>query len=928
MPPAHPYAAGASHSAGFRPGLPRVTWNTDHFTLTIDEKKQDLLPALANLAEECHAKQSAFFGYAPPGRIQMVFLDEGDYANGFAYSPQEWVVIHLHAAEHPLRGRTRWLQGVMSHEIGHIFTLRLMGQDSRFLGMDLFHDWYGKGGSTFEESFTWRYGQAPPWLAEGLAQYAAGVCGYDTLDSHRQMVLRVAAASGTLMTLAELKGFAWDSRRNEMIYAQGYSLVSYLYTTFGPKAANGYLKLAADHGWRGAFKPAFGKDIGALYRDWRKALETRYPVDENAGEGEFLLPEPTGIYTVETSPAPLSGNRFLYLSSADNDYGQTDLYLADGKGGPKEIFARATSVDASADGSSALFTATRYSFLQGDVVSDLYAFDAASGNVERLTTGGRIIRGCRSGGTVYGIRNNEGRTTVVKVEGGDWITVYVPPDSLEITDLIPGRTPATLTLGTTSGFGGDIRELDPASGELTPLAVSPQEERDPRWQGDTLYFSADYAGVFDIYALADENVIRCTQVKGGAFHPVPREDGIWVSSYGPMGFRLARMRRASEASAFMVQLPVPAWKPSAIAETEPDSYDRTSLGFLGFNLTLGVIRNPGFRQSFVDTATGDTHTFQYGNGTRGLTGVGFHWTNPSGLADADVNLGLSRPLDYEGPMHMDNSSFELRVNAFLPTLVVGGYYSTFDLPDVRQDSLKFHYYYGYLNGYAGLDWRLAEHWSSLWRFVTEENSGYQGRDGDFDKDSDLKYGGSLQVAYADIESGKDGVIRGFSSFVRGEKPAQVNARVPDFSATAGATAYASLGRLLFLDASLYHTEDFGDAYKGWVYGGASAYCAIPLGMQLGTRGGAGLYLDQAYPGIEYREMSRLVFEPGNDGAGYGPRAGGMYPMYNLGLSHEVGFTLSLKTLTFFPHPEVWVAGLRFDAADFGKEPVWSVSISL
>ena len=87
---------------------------------------------------------------------------------------------------------------------------------------------------------------------------------------------------------------------------------------------------------------------------------------------------------------------------------------------------------------------------------------------------------------------------------------------------------------------------------------------------------------------------------------------------------------------------------------------------------------------------------------------------------------------------------------------------------------------------------------------------------------------------------------------------KVNARVPDYSATAGASAYGSLRRLLFLDASLFHTQDFGEGTEGWVYGGASAYGAIPLGIQLGTRGGAGLFLDQVQPGIEYRNMSRFI----------------------------------------------------------------------
>lgn len=948
-------------AGGMRPGIPRVTWATDHFTLTIDERKQDLLPKLASLAEECYAKEQAYFGYAPPKRIQMVFLDEGDYANGFAYPPQEWVVIYMHSAEHLLRGRTRWLPGVIAHELGHIFTMRRMGDDSYFLGMDLFHSWSGKGNSSFDESFSWRYNGIPPWLAEGLAQYAAGVCGYDTLDTHRQMVLRVAAASGALLSLAELKAFAWDGRRNEMIYAQGYALVTHLYRAYGAKAANRYLELAATKGWRGAFEPAFGKSLDVIYGEWRKALEGRSHGAEASVDGDFILPEPPGPYTVETFPVPLADNRFLYLSSGDNDHGSTDLMLADGKGGSREIFSRVTSISPSGDGRSALFTSTHYAFAQGDEVSDLYSFDAGTGSVRRLTTGGRILRGCEMGGIVYGIRNHEGRTSLVRIAGGDWSSIWAPPDSLELTDLAAGRGPGSLTLGTVSGFGEDIRELELASGELSPLAVAPQDERDPRWHGDTLYFSADYSGVFDVYALVDEQVTRLTHAAGGAFHPFPREDGLWISAYGPKGFRLARARQSGEsAPPFVVELPVPGWKPPNPVEYEADAYDRTSLGLIGFNLTLGIIRNPGYSISYPDDPldTLGPGSFSYEDGTRALTGVSVYLQNPSGLAEAALTLGVSRPLDYDGPMHLDRSAAEFRVNAFLPALVAGAEYGTFDYPSVESDGRRFIFYEGSLTGYAGMELRISDHWAAAARATARNDFGFSGSDGEKAADSDPHFGGTGDLAYSNLEFARDGVARGFAGFARGEMVPKVNPRVPDYSATAGASVYASVNRFLFLDASVYHTEDFADAVQGWVYGGASAYCAIPLGMQLGTRGGAGLFLDRILPGIEYRNMSRFMVpdaqasgtnwmpgtapvqgaSPFRGGAlaavpvrgfrAYAPSTGGLHYMLDRETSHEVGLTLTLKTVGFFAHPDEWRAGLMFDAEDFARDPMWTVSISL
>jgi hypothetical protein len=930
----------AAPVSALRPGIPRVTGFSDHFSYTIDANKSELLSQLAALAESCWTRQSRFFDFKPPGRIQMVFLDEQDYANGFAYAPQEWVVIYLHAGEFALRGKTRWLPNVMAHEIGHVFTLRKMGEDSRFLGWKVFHGWNGRGPSRFDAELRWDYGRVPPWLAEGLAQYASEACGFDTLDTHRRMALRVAAASGQLLTPAELKGFAWDGRRNELIYAQGFALVTWLYHAYGPQAMNRYLEAAHASGWRSAFRKAFGKSLADLYEAWRKDLEaqSRY---EAAGDGSYVLPEPPGPYAVESFPTPLGDGRYLYLSSRDNDYGSTDLYLGDGDGHAKRLFENATSIRWDGAGHKAYFTAGRYAFLQGDAISDLYSFDAETGDIAKLTSGGRIARGCAAGGSVYGLRDHEGRTSIVKIADGAWTTVFTAPDSFEITDLAPGRTAGGLVLGTTSGFGNDLRELDPATSELAPLAVSPQEEIDPHWSGDTLYFSADYAGSFDVYALVGEDLTRLTHADGGAFHPFPSYDGLWLSAYGPAGFRLARARASAQTAPFTVELPTAGWKRPALLEFEADSYDHSRLSLLGFDVSLGAERRAGSLDTSTDSA-GTLHRLAVDAGTRALAEVGVYWKNPTGVMDARLDLGLSRPLDYEGATHLDRSRLDLRVRAFLPDIVAGGSYAAFDFPSLEVDGRKHIQWVSELDGYLGMDLRLAEHWTLSGRGLAGEIFSHDDVFGD--RDSDAKAGGAGSLDYANLRGGKDGIVKGFAAFLQGGKPPRLDRRVPDWSADAGLSVYASAARLLFLQGNLYNTVELAGGTRSWAYGDARAYVAVPLGLQAGTRGGAGLYLDRLLPTVEYRGMSRFTVEkapgapafrpaweaPGapDRSAGLTPRIGGFWTMIDRETSHEAGFGLTLTTLALSGHAAAWSAMVRFDALDFSREPSWAVGISL
>jgi hypothetical protein len=219
---------------------------------------------------------------------------------------------------------------------------------------------------------------------------------------------------------------------------------------------------------------------------------------------------------------------------------------------------------------------------------------------------------------------------------------------------------------------------------------------------------------------------------------------------------------------------------------------------------------------------------------------------------------------------------------------------------------------------------------------------------------DPAFGFRGRLDYSNLQSAADGIVKGISAFAQGGMPPPVSPRVPDWSTDAGLKAYASLARLLFLDAGAYHSADFADTLRTWIYGGARAYLSLPLHLNLGTRGGAGLYLDRVFPTVEYRTMARFRSGEGHAPAwvaggpdrggsagprpyagaegsateGLAPNLDGYWALIDREVSHELGCGLSLKTLAFTGHPAWWSAFLLFDARDFGREPAWMVSISL
>ena len=109
-----------------RPGLDKVTWETEHFLLTIDRQKSSILEEMGALLEASLEKYESFFDYRIDTKVQCVFLDENDFANGYAMAAKGWVVIYMPGARFLLRGPTAWLPNVVTHELAHIVTMRKM----------------------------------------------------------------------------------------------------------------------------------------------------------------------------------------------------------------------------------------------------------------------------------------------------------------------------------------------------------------------------------------------------------------------------------------------------------------------------------------------------------------------------------------------------------------------------------------------------------------------------------------------------------------------------------------------------------------------------------------------------------------------------------------------------------------------------------
>ncbi len=592
------------------PGLNWYTIETPHFNVVFHADSAGrgssrTAQAVARIAEDIYAPITSLYAHEPDTRVTFILKDYEDYSNGASYFLDNKIEIWAPALNTPLRGDHNWLRNVITHEFTHMVQVQKTMKAGRrlpFLYFQLltYEDvkrpdvLYGFPNGIVTYPFATL--NNPAWFAEGTAQYQRTGLGYDDWDSHRDMLLRTRVLAGKELTLDEMGGFySHTSLMREGVYNHGFAFTQYIAGKYGEDALRKISDALSSWGNVNvdqAMKDALGQSGEAIYREWMTALRREYEtrtasIREHLVEGRLIEPDGFSNFYPRLSP---DGTQLAYISNRGEDFNLSSLYvrsLSSGEMASYDLGGQAATppfeqtcalgqrlkagVEGAfgwrPDGKAIVYARTRDT-RQGYLYSDLYELELASKKVRRLT---RELRASApayapDGKRIVFVGQGDGTTNlfVLDRETGQVTRITSYEDGSQVSEPVWRPSGEWIYFGHSRVRGRDLVRVRPDGKDLELVLASEFDERSPAFSpaGDTLYFSSDRAGIFNLYRMpieGSEEPERLTNVLGGAFMPSVSAAGeVAFSQYQWDGYKIALLDvapRLPEAAGLASYLP-------------------------------------------------------------------------------------------------------------------------------------------------------------------------------------------------------------------------------------------------------------------------------------------------------------------------------------------------------------------------------------
>ncbi len=549
----------------YHPELEWHTIETEHFYVHYHLGTERTARVVAKIAEDIYEPVTSLYDHKPDGKVSFIIKDYDDYSNGAAYFFDNKIEIWSSSLDFDLRGTHNWLRNVVTHEFTHVVQIQTALKFGRKIPA-FYLQWFQYenerrpdvlyGFPNVVASYPISGYVVPSWFAEGVAQYNRKELGYDSWDAHRDMILRMYALDGNMLTWNEMSVFGKTSLGNESSYNAGFAFVRYIAEKYGDeklREISRNLSSLSAVTIDGAIEKAVGKSGKDLYDEWKEYLSRDYSariasVKEHTAAGTIIAGVGFGNFYPTFSPDEKS---IAYVSNKEADYfGLSGLYLYDVAAKTEKLLKGGvrSNLSWSPDAKRIYYSKSSRKNDFWANVFDLYVYDLDKDEETRLTHGLRANSPAVSpdGASIAYVAGNDGTINLFTMNTDGTNIKHLTSFSHGEQVYDPKWSPdgKTILFDYSIKDGRDITMVPSGGGEVTFVLATPGDERNAIFTADgkKLIFSSDRSGVFNLYEydLTAKATVQVTNVLGGAFMPSVNASGdVVFASYTSSGYKIA-----------------------------------------------------------------------------------------------------------------------------------------------------------------------------------------------------------------------------------------------------------------------------------------------------------------------------------------------------------------------------------------------------
>ncbi len=390
---------------------------TAHFNIGYTDATKHLVDRTAAIAESSFFSLNKYFG--KPDffqKINILLHNIDDIPQGYADSYNYIININVRKIEMLWRNNNDWLAAVLTHELAHILSLRLLLQHSLVYLSTGFNN---ETGDQLVLNFHTISDRLPLWFIEGIAQMGSRHEGSDYFDPKREMLLRDSVLNNRLLDYKQMCRFEGSGRDRELVYNQGFAFLIYLSRHYKMKSFRKLFRSIQKKGFKKGFKKYYNLTPAAALQKWRNWLKKKYNIFRKTKAKPIITNFCQKAYKAETA---IAGN--YVIANYRDDFNTFSLYKTNNRL-PVRL-ARHTGQRLVQDplNKAVLFNRRVYHLIKGGSVYDLYRI-TARGKKERLTRYKRVTAFASYDNVVYYSHYRNEQTAIIKLTpDGEKKTIY------------------------------------------------------------------------------------------------------------------------------------------------------------------------------------------------------------------------------------------------------------------------------------------------------------------------------------------------------------------------------------------------------------------------------------------------------------------------------------------------------------------------